>query len=112
MLIGETLLTFYIAFLACLIQDYRVVILCVQPPVLGGRYTKAVPKGGAEYTFTGEAGLETDILYGHSGIFQQIFCGADPGMDDIFVGGKASVFFESADEMILAETGNIRQFFY
>ena len=53
-----------------MILVYQVMILGIQPPVLGGRYTKAVFEGGAEYTFTGEAGLEADILYGHSGIFQ------------------------------------------
>lgn len=86
--------------------------LRVQHPVLGGGHAKAVPEGRAEYTFAGEAGLEADIFYSHSGVFQQIFCIADSGMDNVFMGGKAGLFLKSADEMILAETGNICQFFY
>lgn len=69
-------------------------------------------EGGAEYAFAGKAGSEADILHGHPGIFQEIFCGGDTGIDEIFMGSEPGFPFKNTYEMELAETCPVCQFFY
>lgn len=59
-------------------------------------------KGAAKDAFAGKSGVKADILYRKPGIFKQIFCGADPGMDQIFVGSEAGFLFKGADKVVLA----------
>ena len=59
-------------------------------------------KGGAEDALAGKAGVETNILYGHTGIFQQIFCGGNADIDNVFMRGKACFLFKGADKVIKA----------
>lgn len=76
-----------------------------QRPVLCGRYFFVPFEGAAEHAFTGKAAMETDILYKKVRIFQQIFGGGNPGIDDVLMRRISGFLFESSYKMIGAQAG-------
>lgn len=73
-------------------------------PVLAGGYSQPFFESSAEYALGGKTSAEADILYRQPSIFQKVFCGGNPGIDEIFMGSEPCFLFKNAYKVELAES--------